>query len=123
MVVPNREIANSNISTYTLAMSYPVEFKVNSENIQIEALRDRSNITSTNLSRESSVLSKASSIEYAAHMEAQSADFNWANQTKKKLFKLSYMIPVERKSNIHSQANYPNSMPPPHVGHACNMQS
>ena len=37
MVVPNREIANSNISTYTLAMSYPVESKVNSEDIQIRA--------------------------------------------------------------------------------------
>ena len=37
MVVPNREIANLNISTYTSAMSYPVESKVNSEDIQIRA--------------------------------------------------------------------------------------
>ena len=37
MVASNREIANSNISTYTSAMSYPVESKVNSEDIQIGA--------------------------------------------------------------------------------------
>ena len=36
MVVPNREIANSNNSTYTSAMSYLVKFKVNSKDIQME---------------------------------------------------------------------------------------
>jgi len=41
-----------------------------SEDIQISAPRGRSAITSANSSRVSSMLSKAFSIEYAAHMEA-----------------------------------------------------
>ena len=35
MVVPNRKIVNSNISTYTLAISHLVVSNVNSEDIQI----------------------------------------------------------------------------------------
>ena len=30
---------------------------------------------------------------------------------------------MEVESNVHSQANHPNSMSLPHVGHACNIQS
>jgi len=39
MVVPNREIANSNIFTSTLAMSNPVESKAGSENVPMGAPR------------------------------------------------------------------------------------
>ena len=74
--MPNRKIANSNISTYISAISYPIESKVNSNDIQIEASRGRSNIASTNLLRESSVLFKASFVEYIAHIEVQSTNFN-----------------------------------------------
>ena len=35
MIVPNRKIANSNISTYTLAISYLVVSNINSEDIQM----------------------------------------------------------------------------------------
>jgi len=70
------------------AISNPIESKVISKDIQIGALRGKTNVSSMNSSRELSVLSKASSIEYSAHMEAQSADPNWANQTKEELFRL-----------------------------------
>ena len=76
MVAPNREIVNTNLFTTTLVMSDPAESKGVSEDIRMDAPRDRSTIASTNLSRELSVLSKASSIEYSAYMEAQSANPN-----------------------------------------------
>jgi len=57
-------------------MSNPIEFKVVSKNIQMGAPRDRTNVSSLNSSRESSMLSKASFIDYSTHMEAQSADPN-----------------------------------------------
>ena len=89
----------------------------------MRAPRGRFNISSTNLSRESSMLSKASSIKYSAYIEAQSADPNWANQTEEELFRLSYAMPLGGESNIYDQTNNSDSMPLPHVGHAHNMQS
>ena len=56
-------------------MSNPADSKCVSEDIQIGAPRGRSTIASVNSSRELLVLSKASSIEYSAHMEAQSIDW------------------------------------------------
>ena len=67
-------------------------------------------------------MSKASSIKYSAHMEVQSANPNWANQTEDELFKLSYVTPVKGEFNVHGQANHPDSTPPPYKGYACNMQ-
>ena len=121
MVAPNREIVNTNLFTTTLAMSDPAESKGVSEDIQMDAPRGRSTIASTNSSRELSVLSKASSIEYSAHMEAQSANPNWASQTKDELFKLSYTTPKRGESNIHGLANNTDSIALPHVGLAYNM--
>ena len=123
IIVPNREIANSNISTYTSAMSYLVESKVDSDDIQIGASRGRSNVASTNLSRESSVLFKASSVEYIAYIKVHSTNFNWANQTEEKLFKLSYVMPIEREFNVYGQTNHLDSMPSSYIGHAYNIQS
>jgi len=80
MVVPNREIANSNIFTSTSAMSNPVKSKAGSEDVPMGAPRGRSIVSSTNSSRESSILSKVSFIEYSAHMEAQSANPNCYDQ-------------------------------------------
>ena len=90
MVAPNREIANTNIFSSSSAMSNPLESNAVPENIQMNAPRDRSTISSMNSSRESSVLFKSSSIAYATRMEAQSGNTNWANQTEDKLFNLSY---------------------------------
>jgi len=76
MVVLNREIANLNTSSLFSAMYNPHEPNTIPENIQISAIRDRTTIFSMISSRESSVISKASSVEYSAHMKAQSADPN-----------------------------------------------
>lgn len=100
MVMPNREIVNLNIFTFTSAISNPIESKASSEDILMGALRGRSIISSTNSLRESSILSKVSSIEYSACMEAQSADINWANQTENKLFRLLYAILSGGESNV-----------------------
>jgi len=53
-----------------------LESKAISEDIQIDAPRGRATVSSTNLSKESSVLSKVSSIKYSTCIEVQSADFN-----------------------------------------------
>jgi len=76
IVAPNREIVNSNISFSTLAMSNLLESKAVSENIQMGTPRGRATVSSMNLSRELSMLSKASSIEYLTCIEAQSTDLN-----------------------------------------------
>jgi len=102
-------------------MSSPADSKDISEDIQIGAPKGRSTIASANSSRESSVLSKASSIEYSAHIEAQSIDSNWANQTEDELFQLSYVTPKGGKLNIQVSANNINSMPLSHVSNANNM--
>jgi len=39
------------------------------------------------------VLSKASSVEYTAYIEAQNNDSSWANQTEDEFFQLSYVTP------------------------------
>jgi len=44
--------------------------------MQMGAPKGKSNVISTNLSRESLALSKASSIKYIPYIEAQSADPN-----------------------------------------------
>ena len=75
MVAPNKEITNINSFT-TSAMSNLTNSKGISEDIQMGALRGRSTVASTKSSRVLSMLSKASSIEYAAHIEAQNIDFN-----------------------------------------------
>ena len=121
MIVYNREIANINSFTILSVMSSLANFKDVSEDIQIDAPRGRSVITSANLSRDSSVLSKASSIKYSACMEAQSVNPNWANQTEDKLFQLLYATPKKGKSNIQVLANNIDSMPLPHVSNTNNI--
>ena len=76
MVVPNREFANINSFTTSLAISNLINSNSISKNIQMGALRGRSTITSTNSLRVLSVLSKASSVQYVAHIEAQNLDPN-----------------------------------------------
>jgi len=76
MVVPNREFANINSFTTSLAISNLINSNSISKNIQIGAPRGRSTITSMNSLRVLSVLSKASSVQYVAHIEAQNLDPN-----------------------------------------------
>ena len=121
MIVYNREIANINSFTILSVMSSLANFKDVSEDIQIDAPRGRSVITSANLSRDSSVLSKASYIKYSACMEAQSVNPNWANQTEDKLFQLLYVTPKGGKSNIQVPANNIDSIPLPHVSNTNNI--
>ena len=65
------------------------------------------------------MLFKSSSIAYSTHIEAQSGDSNWANQTKDELFNLSYQtsLGVDRVPNIHSQTNPSDNVPISHIGY------
>ena len=76
MVVSNREIANTNIISFISAMSNPFKSKAVSKDTQIDVPRGKTIISSMNSLRESSVMSKASSIKYATHIKAQSIDPN-----------------------------------------------
>jgi len=105
MIAPNREIANINSFITSSAMSNLADFNCVSEDIQMGALRGKCTITSTNLSRESFILSKASSVEYTAHIKAQNNDSSWANQTEDELFQLSYVTSKRGESNIQVLAN------------------
>jgi len=105
MVVSNREIVNTNLFAPTSAMSNLCDINGVSEDINMDALRDRTTIASTNSSRDLSVLSKVSSMEYHDCMEVQNDDPNWANQTKAENFYLSYAIPKRGKSSIQMSAD------------------
>ena len=76
IVVPNREIANINPFITLSTMSNLTDFNKVSEDIQMGALRDRYRVISINTSRELSMYSITSSMEYAACMEAQNKDSN-----------------------------------------------
>ena len=69
MVVPNKEIVNLNILSSSSAVSNPLESNTISKDVQMSGPRSRTTVPSTNSSRESSVLSKAFSIEYLTHIE------------------------------------------------------
>jgi len=51
MVVPNREIVNINSFFNILAMSYSIEINIFSEDINIDKLRDKSIVSSSNFLR------------------------------------------------------------------------
>ena len=120
MVAPNREIVNINPFITSSAVSNLANSNCVSEDIQMGALRGRSTVTSMNLSRELSVLSKASSVEYTACIEAQNNDPSWANQTEDELFQLLYVTSKGEESNIQVLANNKASEPMPHVELAMN---
>ena len=91
MVVPNREIVNTNYFLTTSAMSNSVEAKCISENINIDKPRGRSTLISRNMSRVVSVHSDLLSIPYIEQIENQSNNSSWFNQTEQKNFQLSYI--------------------------------
>ena len=84
------------------------------------ALRGRSRVVSMNTLRESSIYSNASSIEYAACMEAQNKNSNWANQTEVELFELFYISPKGGETSIQVSADNKTSKSIPYVGLASN---
>jgi len=71
MVVPNREIVDINSFTYNSAMSNSMEPNAISKNVNMDLLRGRSNLSSSNLSRESLAYSNLSSVPYVDRIEAQ----------------------------------------------------
>lgn len=76
MVAPNREITNTNLFASTSTMSNPCDINSVLENININAPRGRTIIVSTNFSRDSSVLFKASYMEYHDCIEVQNNNSN-----------------------------------------------
>ena len=76
MVMPNREIANINLSSYNSAMSNSMEVNAISEDINMDEPRGRSLLSSPNTSREMSAHSDLSSIPYVDRIEAQNNDFS-----------------------------------------------
>ena len=71
MVVPNREIVDINSFTYNSAMSNSMEPNTISKNVNIDLLRGRSNLSSSNLSIKSLAYSNLSSVLYVDIIEAQ----------------------------------------------------
>jgi len=76
MVVPNREIANTNHFLTTSAISNLVEAKYILENIYINEPRGRSTLTSRNILRVMSAHSDLLSIPYIEQMENQNNNFS-----------------------------------------------
>jgi len=120
MVMPNREIANINLSSYNSAMSNSMEVNAISEDINMDEPRGRSLLSSPNTSKGMSAHSDLSSIPYVDRIEAQNNDSSWFNQTEQEHFQLSYPTSKEGVPNVQNEANNSSNMPPPHVEDANN---
>jgi len=70
---------NSPAAVKYTAMSSPNDIFNNSEDINMDHPKGRSNKSSVNPSRKSSIDSKSSIKDYAHWIEIQSEDPNWAN--------------------------------------------
>jgi len=101
MVAPNREIVNINSFTTSSAMSNLTDSISVSEDIQMGALRDKSTIASMNSLIVLSILSKASSVEYAAFMEVQ--NLNLIGQTKLKISFFNFHMWLSREGSQTSK--------------------
>ena len=103
MVVLKRELANKIFSTYTSSTINHIVSNTVYEDINMDALRERSAISSSNISMVSSTHSAASFILYHARMEHQSSNPTWTEQVDLPLdFQLSYTNPNEgNNSNIN----------------------
>ena len=78
----NREIVKINSFPYYSAMFHLMEINIVSENINIDILKDKSNLLNPNISRESSAYSDLLSVSYINRMEAQNLNPSWADQTE-----------------------------------------
>jgi len=99
MVVLNREILNKNLLVTSSAMSCPKDISNNTEDVNMGTPKEKSNDSSVNSSRESSIMSKASINVYATCMEIQSKDPNWTNQANTEIFYIPVSSQVGRESN------------------------
>ena len=123
MVAPNREFVNINFITNNSTMSHSMDSNTVSEDINMDLLRSRSNLSSPNLSRESSSHLDLSSVPYV-RMEIQNNDPFWADQVDSPQdFQLLYTTPKEGESNIQKKADIPGNMPSPHVEDVNNNKS
>ena len=92
IVVPNREIANTNSFLNFSAMSNLVEANI-SEDINMDEPRGRSVISSRVILKETLAHSDILSILYVERMEAQINGLFWFGQTKQENFQLLYISP------------------------------
>ena len=77
-------------------------------NMEVDTPRGRSSSSNTNSSRETSVLSNASSMVYADHIQTLANNPTWAEQVEQGEFEepaLSYMTLKEREMDSVNQAN------------------
>lgn len=85
MVAPIRELANTSFSSTAKALSSDNQVQSSPSmdmDIDMTIPRGRSSSHSSNSSRESSVLSKASSVPYYEGMEIQSNNPLWSEQVE-----------------------------------------
>ena len=125
MVVPNREIANKSIFNF-LAMSSLNNSNNVSEDITMDGPRGRSNACSKTFSQLNFAVPSSSSIfniNYGIHIEIQSDDPNWANQTDTIIFNIPFPSQVKGGSNNHVPANNNLQGPTTHVDLTSNLCS
>ena len=85
--------------------------------------RDRTNLASSNLSRELLTHLDLSSVPYMDKMEAQSDNPTWAKQVELQNFQLLYTSPKEEKFNMQNKANDISNISFPYVEDINNLKS
>ena len=81
------------------------KFDNTSKDINIDELRNRSMLSSTNHFKKLSTHFKLLFIPYIDRMEAQSKDLSWTNQTEQENFQLSYKPFRKKILNSWTEAN------------------
>jgi len=99
MVASNREITNINSFPINSAINHSIKVNTISEDINMDALRGRSNSLSPNLLWKSLTHSNLSFVLYVDRIEAQNNNPLWTDQTKKQNFQLLYTISKEKMFN------------------------
>ena len=70
----NKEVVNINFFTNNFTIFHSIDSNIVSEDINIDVSKDKSNLSSPNLSRESLTHSDLSSVSYVDRMETQNND-------------------------------------------------
>ena len=131
MVASVRDLANIQLSTMTFISGHSIHCPVLNmeEDIDMSTTRGRTLMGSKNNSRDSSIISKTSSIPYHECMEIQNLNTSWFNQVEDELLTSSLNTNV-KESNISNipitgnnskgkqckfnEASALNNMLPPH---------
>ena len=106
MVVPIRELANITLSTTIKTLSTNILDQTSSSmnmDINMNIPRGRLSFPSNNSSRESSILSKASTIPYCERMEIQNNNPLWSEQVKAKEIAQSLNINAKENDTLDKQ--------------------